>query len=110
MRLGQKPLELAVFRLEYPQTPGIRHLHAAVLGFPAVEALLGDPMTARDLLHRRAGLLLTQDPNDLFLRESPLHRKSSFLGGLSTFMTQIQGSRSPGLLLVVQLPAYRVRQ
>lgn len=32
-------------------------------------------MTPRDLLHRRTGLLLPQDPDDLLFRKSTLHQK-----------------------------------
>src|SRR5262245_57467584 len=44
--VGQQLLQLRVLVLERPQTLGLRHLEAAVLGFPLVERGTADPVLA----------------------------------------------------------------
>ena len=43
--LAEQSLELAVLLLEFTNALGVRHLHAAVLDLPAVNAVLGNTVT-----------------------------------------------------------------
>ena len=64
--------------LERAQAPGLIHLEARVLRFPAVEGLLADGVTPAevDALRPRFGFL--QDPDDLLLGEPlPFQRGAS---------------------------------
>ena len=76
MGLRQELLQLGVLRLELLQAARVRSFHPAVLRLPAIETLLRDPVTTRDLLNRSAGLLLSQDPDDLLFRKTTPHSKS----------------------------------
>src|SRR5205823_10007437 len=66
----QQQLQLAILRLEFLQPLRFRDLHATVLGSPAVERLLRDPILAADLLVAVDGLCLLEDSDDLFFSES----------------------------------------
>ena len=63
-------LQLGVLVFQRLQPFGVRHLQAAVLGLSFVKRRARDPVLAADISSRRARLLLTQDPDDLFFRES----------------------------------------
>ena len=63
--LAQQALELAMLDLEFAEPIGVRYLHAAVLGLPAVNAVFRNPMSPRLISRRGAGLVLLQDRNDL---------------------------------------------
>ena len=63
--LGQKLLQTAVLILERAETPGLRHVEAAVLGFPVVQRRRADPVPATQVRDPRARLVLLDDPNDL---------------------------------------------
>src|SRR5213594_4429356 len=76
--IGDQALEPAVFMLERAQAPGLIHLEARVLGFPAIEGLLADGVTPAEVDALRPRLGFLQDPDDLLLGEPlSLHRGAS---------------------------------
>src|SRR5690606_7842791 len=76
--LGDHLLQARVLRLELPQPTNIGDIELPVALAPAVDRLLADPMTLRDLWHRlRIGL--AQDPDHLVLGETALLHGSSRL-------------------------------
>jgi hypothetical protein len=72
-RLGQQLLQLRVLGLQRLQPLGVRHVHAAVLAPPQIEARLREAALAAQLLHRQSLIGLPQEPDDLFFAESLLH-------------------------------------
>jgi hypothetical protein len=60
-------------RLERFEMLGVRHVHAAVLAAPQVDARLGEATLAAQLLHRHAQIGFLQEPDDLLFAESLLH-------------------------------------
>ena len=78
MGLSQQLLQLPVLGLELFQLLGLGDLQPPVLGAPAVERLLGDPVLPAQIGRLRARLRLLQDPDDLLFGESlPLHGECS---------------------------------
>lgn len=78
LRFGQQLLEPGVLLLELTQPLGVRDLHAAVLGLPAINRVLDNAIPARQLADRLAGLVLLEDRNNLLVRiPLPLHRGTS---------------------------------
>src|ERR1017187_7420073 len=73
-QLGDDVLQSPVFILEHAQLLGVAHVHAAVLGFPAIEALLADPMPPAQVLRLGSSLGLLENRDDLLLgKPLPLH-------------------------------------
>jgi hypothetical protein len=72
VRFSQEFLEPSVIDFKILQPPGFIGFHAAVIGAPLVERGLAEPAMAADLLDRKAGLGLLQQPNDLLLGKSTL--------------------------------------
>jgi len=67
-------LQLCVLSLEFLETPGFRHIHAAVLVPPPKERLLGNVVSPTDIPNRvRALFRLSENPNDLLFTKSFLH-------------------------------------
>jgi len=73
--LSDDVLEAPVFIFELLELPGVAHVHPAVLGLPAVEALLADPVPPAQVLRLGSRLGLPEHPDDLLLgKPLPLHR------------------------------------
>lgn len=68
--VGQHPLQLGVLLLKRLQPLGLADVHAAVLGFPFVDAGVTDPVLAAQFGNRDAALVLLQDADDLLFAET----------------------------------------
>lgn len=75
-QLGHDVLQSPVLVLERSQLLGVADLHPAELRLPPVKGLLADAVPPAELLCRRPGLRLLQNPDDLLLRK-PLPFMSS---------------------------------
>src|SRR5215469_4296580 len=69
-RIGQHPLELDVLVFQRPKPLGLRHIHAAELRFPFVDAAIADPVLAAQIRNRDTSLVLLQYPDDLLFRKA----------------------------------------
>jgi hypothetical protein len=67
VRRHQEPLQLLVLGLQLPQPFGLADLHAAEFALPAVDRVLADAMSARQVPNPGAGCVLLQDGNDLLV-------------------------------------------
>jgi hypothetical protein len=68
-RFRQQLLQLGILVFQSLQFTGIRNVHPAKLGLVLVKGCLGDAVLAADIRRLHPGFLLTQYPDDLFLRE-----------------------------------------
>jgi hypothetical protein len=69
--LGDDVFQAAVLVLELLQPLHLAQLHAAVLGFPTVVGLLGDPIRATQVSDRPAGFPFLDDRQDLLAHVLP---------------------------------------
>src|SRR5690606_20744799 len=69
-RIGQHALQLGVLILQSPQAPGLRHLHAAKLRFPLVDAGVANTVLAAQIGDRNSSLVFLQNADDLLFREA----------------------------------------
>ena len=60
-----KVLQPAILGLEFAEPLRLRHLHTAILRFPAVQCVLGDAVLADQLNHRPAPFMLLEHGDDL---------------------------------------------
>nr|GAJ37577.1 insertion element ISR1 hypothetical 30.8 kDa protein A [Bradyrhizobium sp. DOA9] len=105
--VGQQPFQPRVLVLQRLQPLGLRDLHPTELGFPFVDAGVANAMLAAQIGDRYAGLMLLQNPDDLFFRKSAaLHAlvlvvgQSELQTGLSPWgkVTVASAARSPYFL------------
>src|SRR4030081_2064671 len=68
--VGQQPFEARVLALQRLQPLGLRDVHPAELRFPFVDTGVADAMLAAQIGDRNAGLVLLQNPDDLFFRKT----------------------------------------
>src|SRR5262245_4692407 len=92
--LGDDVLEPAILVLELLHALQFAQLHAAVLRFPAVVRLLGDPVRATQVGHLPTSFAFLDDRQDLLVAEfAPFHRSSSERR-TSSYPWRIRGGRS----------------
>src|ERR1039458_592981 len=95
--LRQQTLQPRVLFLQLTQPLYVRLVHRAVLPTPGVKRRLGDPVRPTQLRDRLLlGLRLAQNPDDLLLGESLLHRTSDpfWLGSLYHPVGTLSGRRT----------------
>src|SRR3954471_2330339 len=89
--IRQQPLQLRVLVLQCPQPPGLRDIHPTEFGFPFVDAGVADAVLAAEIGDRHPGLVLLQNPDDLFFRKTiALHALVLVLG-----QSELQTGLSP---------------
>ena len=75
--LGQELLQPAVLGLQLFQALGVGHAYAAELAASQVIGGLAEAVLAAQVLHRHAGLRLTQEADDLPFGKALLHVQST---------------------------------
>src|SRR3954451_19826512 len=89
--IRQQPLQLRVLVLQCPQPSGLRDIHPTEFGFPFVDTGVADAVLAAEIGDRHPGLVLLQNPDDLFFRKTiALHALVLVLG-----QSELQTGLSP---------------